>query len=236
MPVAKLMKLVKDDHELKVQARWKGWSPQHDTLEPLKNVYECVPKMLQRLLERGVSLQILSVRSAKSRKVDKTNRKEFGHWRINKESVWNYFCHIVHKAIGALSTRCKTLCHLSWYQCKSNGLPAIPEKKSLHYSGWIRNLLHPKSITNSIPIWFGKPKLKILILNTFSVFEKLVFSLLTIILSPQRSAFATFRRRAFIAMKSDECSCWIIEPISITARVFEISRFHVLFTKVPRAI
>lgn len=52
MPVARLMKLVKDKDKLKVQVRWKGLSPQDDTLEPLQNVFEDVPQMLDGLLKR----------------------------------------------------------------------------------------------------------------------------------------------------------------------------------------
>lgn len=52
MPVARLLKLVKVNDDLKVQVRWKGLSPQGDTLEPLRNVYEDVPQMCDRLLNR----------------------------------------------------------------------------------------------------------------------------------------------------------------------------------------
>lgn len=50
MPVAILMKIVKLGEDLKVQVRWKGLSPKHDTLELIQNVYEDGSKMLDRVL------------------------------------------------------------------------------------------------------------------------------------------------------------------------------------------
>lgn len=66
MPVAGLMKLAKVDNELKVQVRWKGLSPQEYTLEPLQNVYEDVPKILQRLLERRATPGTLAEEARKT--------------------------------------------------------------------------------------------------------------------------------------------------------------------------
>lgn len=51
MPEARLTKLVKVFDELKVQARWKGLSPQDDTLEPLQNVLEALPKIARTSTE-----------------------------------------------------------------------------------------------------------------------------------------------------------------------------------------
>lgn len=52
MPVARLRKLFKENNEIKVQARWKGLSAEEDTLEPFRNVFEVVPKLHERLLNR----------------------------------------------------------------------------------------------------------------------------------------------------------------------------------------
>lgn len=51
IPVSRLMELVKVNNEINVLVRWKG-SPQDNTLEPLHNVHEDVPIMLDRLLKR----------------------------------------------------------------------------------------------------------------------------------------------------------------------------------------
>lgn len=61
MPVARLLKLVKVDDVLNVQVRWKGLSPQEDTFEPLQNVFEDVPNMLDRLLKRKNTPQDLAI-------------------------------------------------------------------------------------------------------------------------------------------------------------------------------
>lgn len=50
MPVSRLIIFIKVEDEIKVQVRWKCLSAQDDTLEPLNNVFEDVPKMLERLL------------------------------------------------------------------------------------------------------------------------------------------------------------------------------------------
>lgn len=53
MPVSRLMRLVEEPDGIKVQVRWKADLPNaEDTLEPLANVYEDVPKMLLSLLGR----------------------------------------------------------------------------------------------------------------------------------------------------------------------------------------
>lgn len=59
MPVARLMKFVECPDGIKVQVRWKGLSPLEDTLEPLQNVYEDVPRMLHKLMERSSTSQQL---------------------------------------------------------------------------------------------------------------------------------------------------------------------------------
>lgn len=52
MPVSRLLKLIEQDGELFVSVRWKGLSPEEDTMEPLKRVYEDVPQLLLKLLKR----------------------------------------------------------------------------------------------------------------------------------------------------------------------------------------
>ena len=52
MPVARLMRLVDTEEGLKVLVRWKGLSNNDDTLEPVTKIYEDVPQMLLRLLQR----------------------------------------------------------------------------------------------------------------------------------------------------------------------------------------
>ena len=52
MPIHQLIDLKKQDNEIMVHFRWKALPTSQDTLEPLKNVYEDVPQMLTRLLNR----------------------------------------------------------------------------------------------------------------------------------------------------------------------------------------
>ena len=52
MPVARLLKLVKNDSGIGVLVRWKGLSSSEDTVEPLQQVFEDVPALLQKLLTR----------------------------------------------------------------------------------------------------------------------------------------------------------------------------------------
>lgn len=52
MTVARLMNLVKVGKDFKVLVRWKGLTPRDDTLEPPENVFQDVPKMLERLIVR----------------------------------------------------------------------------------------------------------------------------------------------------------------------------------------
>lgn len=52
MQVARLMRLVESPNGIQVQVRWSGLSPEEDTLEDIGRVYEDVPKMLLRLLDR----------------------------------------------------------------------------------------------------------------------------------------------------------------------------------------
>lgn len=55
MPVARLMRFVESEDGIKIQVRWKGLSPQEDTLEPLQNVFEDVPQMFHKLLQRSAT-------------------------------------------------------------------------------------------------------------------------------------------------------------------------------------
>lgn len=55
-PVARPMKLVKVNDDLMVQVRWNGLSAKEDNFEPLQNVFEDVPQMLERLLKRKSTL------------------------------------------------------------------------------------------------------------------------------------------------------------------------------------
>ena len=52
MTVQKLLRLVRNPEGFHVLVRWKGLPSSDDTLEPLRNVYEDVPAMLKKLLER----------------------------------------------------------------------------------------------------------------------------------------------------------------------------------------
>lgn len=52
MPVARLMRLVETPNGLMVFVRWKELSDTEDILEPLLQVYEDVPQMVLRLLQR----------------------------------------------------------------------------------------------------------------------------------------------------------------------------------------
>ena len=52
MPIHRLINLKKQDNEIMVHVRWKGLPTSQDTLEPLNNVYEDVPQMLTRVLNR----------------------------------------------------------------------------------------------------------------------------------------------------------------------------------------
>ena len=52
MPVSCLMRLEDTEDGLKVLVRWKGLPNSEDSLEPLARVYEDVPQMLLRLLQR----------------------------------------------------------------------------------------------------------------------------------------------------------------------------------------
>lgn len=63
MPVARLIKIVKVDDVLKVQVRYKGLSPQEDSLEPLENVFEDVAHMLDRLLKREKNPENLAAKA-----------------------------------------------------------------------------------------------------------------------------------------------------------------------------
>lgn len=52
MVVQRLMSLVDYEDELKVCVRWKGLSPSEDTEEPVENIYQDVPDLFKKLLER----------------------------------------------------------------------------------------------------------------------------------------------------------------------------------------
>lgn len=63
MPVLRLMKLVDNDDELKVQVRWKGLTESEDTLEPALKVYEEVPQFFMKLLARRNTFVEMVVKS-----------------------------------------------------------------------------------------------------------------------------------------------------------------------------
>jgi len=52
MPVARLMRLVDEPNGMQVLVRWKGLPISEDSLEPLERMYEDVPQMVLRLLQR----------------------------------------------------------------------------------------------------------------------------------------------------------------------------------------
>lgn len=56
MHVARVMKLLKVDNDLRLLVRWKGLIQRDDTPEPLENVYQDVTKMFERLLARKYPL------------------------------------------------------------------------------------------------------------------------------------------------------------------------------------
>lgn len=52
MVVSRLMRLEEHDDELYAVVRWKGLPHSEDTVEPIEKIYQDVPKMLERLLNR----------------------------------------------------------------------------------------------------------------------------------------------------------------------------------------
>lgn len=62
MKVSKLLRLFKKDGHLFVTIRWKRLDASEDTDEPLKQVYEDVPKLLLRLLARKSSSSTLKTK------------------------------------------------------------------------------------------------------------------------------------------------------------------------------
>lgn len=52
MPVQRLMQLVDTDDGIMVQVRWRGLPPSGDTFEPLAAIYDDVPTLLRKLLQR----------------------------------------------------------------------------------------------------------------------------------------------------------------------------------------
>jgi len=52
MPVQRLLKLAKIDNDIKVLIRWKGLPQSEDSWEPILNVHEDVPQLLEKLLQR----------------------------------------------------------------------------------------------------------------------------------------------------------------------------------------
>ena len=60
MPVARLLELVEKEGQLFVRVRWKGLQTSEDTLEPIEKVFEDVPKMFVRLLDRKTTPVVLA--------------------------------------------------------------------------------------------------------------------------------------------------------------------------------
>lgn len=52
MPVARLMTIDDAENGIKLQVRWKGLNSTDDTLEPIIHIYEDVPDLLLKLLQR----------------------------------------------------------------------------------------------------------------------------------------------------------------------------------------
>lgn len=52
MPLSRLLRLVEQDGDLFVLVRWKGLSSSDDTPEPLSRVFEDVPALTRKLLQR----------------------------------------------------------------------------------------------------------------------------------------------------------------------------------------
>lgn len=53
MPISRLLRLDEQDGKIFVAVRWKGLQKSDDTLEPIDRVYEDVPKLLIKLLDRA---------------------------------------------------------------------------------------------------------------------------------------------------------------------------------------
>lgn len=52
MPMSLLFRIIEENGKPFVWVRWKGLTVNDDTLEPLERVYEDVPKLTLKLLER----------------------------------------------------------------------------------------------------------------------------------------------------------------------------------------
>ena len=52
MVVSRLMRIIDEDGDLKVQVRWKGLPDYEDTFEPLQRIYDDAQKILLKLLSR----------------------------------------------------------------------------------------------------------------------------------------------------------------------------------------
>ena len=63
MVVHRLKKLVEVDGELMVQIRWRGLPDSEDTLEPIKQVYDDVPTLFEKLLSRKNTPVALAIRA-----------------------------------------------------------------------------------------------------------------------------------------------------------------------------
>ena len=60
MPVSRLLRLLDTEDGIKVLVRWKGLPDTEDSAEPLQNVYEDVPQLLLKLLNRKNTPQDLA--------------------------------------------------------------------------------------------------------------------------------------------------------------------------------
>jgi len=63
MPVSRLLRLIDDPNGLMVQVRWRGLPDSEDTLEPISRVYEDVPELFLKLIERKNTPQDLAARA-----------------------------------------------------------------------------------------------------------------------------------------------------------------------------
>lgn len=66
MAISRLLSLVESEEgAILVSIRRKGVNPEEDTFEPLKSVYEDVPKLLHKLLNRNSTPTLLPMRAQK---------------------------------------------------------------------------------------------------------------------------------------------------------------------------
>lgn len=100
MPIQELMKYVLDEKELKVGVHWRGLCVTEDNLEPLLQIHDDVPDLLQRFLNR------INTPCDLVQKCKLSLRLQTGEWNTNK-SCYRFLivqCSNVGYIIGVLPT------------------------------------------------------------------------------------------------------------------------------------